>query len=237
MIALEAVLFDVDDTLYDRRGAQVLILRQVMGEFPKLFAHLDEGAVLAAFVESDRRTANHFLTTDSIQASRDARSRIFLQELGLPPDRGPEVTARYVTAYRRTAAPVPGAAQLVAACQRRFRVGVVSNAFPDVQYHKLEAIGLRHAFECILLSEEVGIRKPESGIFLQACEALQVAPCRTLYVGDSYGNDVVGASRAGLITCWYNPAGAQPADPGVLPDLEIRSLEELLPALESCPGS
>jgi len=203
-----------------------------MGALPDLFCHLEEDAVLAAFAASDRQTAHHAFTTDSIDASRDARSSIFLGELGLPPDRGHEVTARYVAAYRRTAAPVPGAAKVVAACRRRFRVGVVSNAFPDVQYHKLEAIGLRHAFECILLSEEVGIRKPEAGIFLRACQMLQVEPERALYVGDSFRHDVVGAHRAGLVTCWYNPRHDRPPEGDIAPDLEIRSLGELVPTLE-----
>lgn len=233
MATLEAVLFDVDDTLYDRRGAQVAVLREVMRELPDLFGPLDEDAVLAAFAASDRQTAHHAFTTDSIQASRDIRSSIFLRELGLPPDRGHEVTTQYVAAYRRTAAPVPGAARVVAACRQRYRVGVVSNAFPDVQYHKLEAIGLRHAFECVLLSEEVGIRKPEKGIFLRACQLLQLEPQCVLYVGDSFQHDVVGAHRAGMLTCWFNPRADRPPELDITPELEIGSLEELIPALES----
>ena len=64
-----------------------------------------------------------------------------------------------------------------------------------------------------------------------------MAPSRTLYVRDSYRNDVTGAHGAGLVTCWYNPEGVRPADPGILPDLEIRSLGELLPALQPRPSA
>ncbi|MFH1568718.1 MAG: HAD family hydrolase, partial [Gemmatimonadota bacterium] len=176
MPPLAAVLFDVDETLYDRRAAQGLILRHLAARLPGLFEGCAFEAMAAAFAESDRQTAEHFMTTASIGASRDARSRIFLEELGRPAARAREVSEAYVAAYRRTAAPVPGAVETVARCARHLPVGVVSNAFPDVQYDKLRAIGLEGAFQCVLLSEEVGVRKPDPRIFHQACAALGAEP-------------------------------------------------------------
>jgi putative hydrolase of the HAD superfamily len=82
-------------------------------------------------------------------------------------------------------------------------------------------------FECIVLSEELGIRKPDPAIFWHAAELLDVAPGDCLYIGDSYDNDVVGAKRSGMHVCWFNPAG-EAASGEVKPDLEIRTLEEIL---------
>ncbi|MFH1567154.1 MAG: HAD family hydrolase, partial [Gemmatimonadota bacterium] len=96
-----------------------------------------------------------------------------------------------------------------------------------VQYDKLRAIGLEGAFQCVLLSEEVGVRKPDPRIFHQACAALGAEPGKVVYVGDSYRNDVVGARNAGLLSCWYNPGGAAPEDPQVRPDFHIRRLDQL----------
>lgn len=221
------MLFDVDETLYDRRGAQEAILREMMAQLPDLFGDLAEEAVRAAFAESDRRTADHYMTAGSIEESRDARSRIFLELLGRRPARAREVSTAYVEAYRRTTAPVVGAVDVVRHCARQLPVGIISNAFPDVQYHKIDSLGVRHLFRCILLSEEVGVRKPEAAIFLEACRALGTAPAETVYVGDSYRNDVLGARNAGLVSCWYNPGGDPPGEEGVRPDVEIRSLAEL----------
>ena len=221
------VLFDVDETLYDRRGAQHRILRDLVAQLPELFGGLTQNEVEAAWAESDRQTADHAMTTTSIEASRDARSALLLKLLGRPEARARAVSAAYVEAYRRTAAPIAGAAETVRRCARHLPVGIVSNAFPDVQYHKIDSLGVRELFRCILLSEEVGVRKPAPAIFAEGCRLLGTAPGETLYVGDSYGNDVVGARDAGLVSCWFNPGGA-PLEPGnARPDVEIRGLNEL----------
>ncbi len=69
--------------------------------------------------------------------------------------------------------PVPGAVSVVKELSGRFRLGVISNGSPDVQYRKLEAIGLGGIFACVLLSEEIGIRKPDPRIFHIAANALR----------------------------------------------------------------
>ena len=163
MTAYLAVLFDVDETLYDRTRAQPMILRNIMTQLPELFAGQAEEEVFAAYERSDALTAEHGLTHGSIRASRNRRTRIFLEELGLNSEAAVEaVTEQYVAAYRCVDTPIDGAVQVVEGCARNHRVGVISNAFSDVQYHKLESIGLpRNTFEFVLLSEDIGIRKPE----------------------------------------------------------------------------
>ena len=234
MAAYLAVLFDVDETLYDRARAQPLILRSIMAELPELFSGLAEEEVFAAFERSDRLTAEHVLTSGSIRDTRNRRTRIFLEELGLSSEAAvEEVTEQYVAAYRRANTPIDGAVQVVEACAHDHRVGVISNAFSDVQYHKLESIGLRHRFEFILLSEDVGIRKPDAAIFLQGCQLLGIDAGQALYVGDSFRNDVVGAVAAGLGSCWFNPRGeTPPEDAHVRPDFEIRALAQLPPLID-----
>lgn len=236
MAAYLAVLFDVDETLYDRTRAQPLILRGIMAELPELFSGQAEEEVFAAYERSDRLTAEHVLTSGSIRDTRNRRTRIFLEELGLSSEAAVEaVTEQYVTAYRRVNTPIEGAVQVVEACAHDHRVGVISNAFSDVQYHKLESIGLpRHSFELVLLSEDIGIRKPDAAIFLQGCQLLGIDPGQALYVGDSFRNDVVGAAAAGLGSCWFNPHGEPPPeDAQVRPDFEIRALAQLPPLVGS----
>ena len=234
MTAYLAVLFDVDETLYDRTRAQPLILRNIMAQLPELFAGQAEEEVFAAYQRSDELTAEHVLTRGSIRDTRNRRTRIFLEELGLSSEAAVEaVTEQYVAAYRCVDTPIDGAVQVVEGCARNHRVGVISNAFSDVQYHKLESIGLpRNTFEFVLLSEDIGIRKPEAAIFLKGCQLLGIDPGQALYVGDSFRNDVVGAAAAGMDSCWFNPRGEPPpADAQMRPDVEIRTLCQLLPLI------
>ena len=53
---LRAILFDVDDTLFDRRGAQVMVLEVLLRESGDVFAGIDKRTIIEAFLESDRVT-------------------------------------------------------------------------------------------------------------------------------------------------------------------------------------
>ena len=102
----------------------------------------------------------------------------------------------------------------------------------DVQYTKLETMGLRDLFSCVVLSEEFGIRKPDSKIFHHAVSLLYLQPAECLYVGDSYIHDVIGAKNAGLLVCWLNSESLKPPDENIKPDFIVNKLEELLGLLE-----
>jgi putative hydrolase of the HAD superfamily len=71
----------------------------------------------------------------------------------------------------------------------------------------LEREGIDQLFEAVIISAEIGIRKPRPEIFLAACERVGVAPAEALFVGDSFENDVVGAKRIGMDAAWLNPSG------------------------------
>jgi putative hydrolase of the HAD superfamily len=93
----------------------------------------------------------------------------------------------------------------------RVTLGTISNGTAD-----LHAIGLAHYFQVSYAARVFGKAKPDPGIFLAACEALQIAPHEAAYVGDDPLLDVAGAQNAGLHAVWINRSGVEPAQ--VLPD-------------------
>jgi putative hydrolase of the HAD superfamily len=105
----------------------------------------------------------------------------------------------------------------------RYRMAVVSNANGTVRA-KLERVGLAGYFDAILDSHEEGIEKPDPRIFRRAMERLGARPEDSLYVGDFYHIDVVGARAAGMEAVLLDPAGAH-ADK---PVRRIASIGELL---------
>src|SRR4051794_23710649 len=79
---------------------------------------------------------------------------------------------------------------------RGIRTGLVANSWPDparVLRRDAEELALAARLDAMVFSEEVGARKPEAAIFLQACRELQVDPAATLFVGDDLARDVQGA--------------------------------------------
>lgn len=205
MTDLKAILFDLDDTLFDRQ------------------------AMVDAFLESDRITLLELCRgIPLVKNVRIRRAQVFLDLLGLDEAYADAIAELYVAVYPRSNAPVDGAVMVVEALAPKFQLGIVSNGAPDVQYRKLETLGLRQWFECIVLSEELGVRKPDPRIFWHATGLLGREPEECLCVGDSYATDVAGAKKAGMQACWLNPGGLRPARVGVEFDCEIRTLDEVL---------
>jgi HAD superfamily hydrolase (TIGR01509 family) len=229
---IKAVLFDVDGTLFDRVLAQKEVCALIVKQLPRIFGDLKPERVLEAYLESDRVSTERFDAGAPSEALRDLRNSLFLQLLGLKEDLAAAISEIYVRDYPKVKTPVDGAIPVVKKLSRKFKVGIVSNGLADVQYTKLETIGLRHLFSCIVLSEEFGIRKPDSKIFHHAVSLLHLQPAECLYVGDSYINDVIGAKTAGMQACWFNPESLKSQDENIKPEFIVNELEELLVLLE-----
>lgn len=101
-------------------------------------------------------------------------------------------------------------------------VGVISDVDDAEGRAILESFGILPAFDSITTSEAVGRTKPDPAMFETALDAAQVAPERSLMIGDRYEHDMAGASRAGLATIAYG------ADEGPAVDYRVESLDEVL---------
>ena len=94
-----------------------------------------------------------------------------------------------------------GAKKLLAQTQPRCKLGLISNfTHAPVIYKSLRKLDLCKHFNAIVVSEEVGWRKPSPEIFKAALTRLQVRAEEVVYVGDSPIEDVKGAKEAGLTT-------------------------------------
>lgn len=231
-----AVLFDVDDTLYDRASAQVQLLSAIIRGLPSLFIGVNWNVAHAAFQESDRLVSARLDRREPIDEPRLERGKVFLGLLGLASSNAARVNAVYMDSYARVRPAVPHAIACLKELAARVPLGVVSNGFVDIQYRKLEALGVRHLFSCIVLSDELGIRKPDVRIFQEAIRRIALPPLECVYVGDSYKYDMVGAAAAGMRTCWLRRVESSgereaPLPEGPVPDLIIESLDELTGAL------
>ncbi|MFC1900434.1 HAD family hydrolase [Chloroflexota bacterium] len=224
---IKAVLFDVDDTLFDRNTAQKMTLDIIIERLPHVFDIFDTERVMNAFMESDRAVTEAYEAGAPFEGLREARSGIFLKLLDINEDVADTITEIYVRDYPKVNASVPGAIELVKELSGRFQIGVVSNGLPDVQYQKLESMGISSFVSCVVLSEELGIRKPDPRIFHHAAGLLQRQPSDCLYVGDSYTSDVIGAKAAGMVSCWFNKNNSSYEEKDPEPDFEISNLEEL----------
>jgi putative hydrolase of the HAD superfamily len=228
---IKAVLFDIDDTLFNRELAQKLTLDLIIAKHPTLLGAFSPAKLASAWAESDVISTVEFNSGGFIRSSR---CRHFLRLLGLPLELTDELTAQYLTDYPALNVPLAGALELLCELKKHLKIGVVSNSLADVQITKIKTLGISDLLSCTVLSEDLGIRKPDPRVFQYVARLLQVEASQCLFVGDSFSADIIGAKSATMQACWLQHGNRMmPENPLLQPDYIIHSLSELLPLLKN----
>ena len=93
---------------------------------------------------------------------------------------------------------VPHATELLDYLARKgYNLYILSNGFIEVQHKKLQSAGIGHYFKRMVLSDEIGINKPDRRLFDYALEVTNSQATDTLMIGDNYDADILGAMQAG----------------------------------------
>lgn len=98
----------------------------------------------------------------------------------------------------------PDAEKVVRYLAARYPLSIISNGFKEVQYYKFEHSGLAPYFTHTLISEEVGINKPQPEIFRIALQRNGITAEEAVMIGDSYSSDIAGAKAAGIDQIWIH---------------------------------
>lgn len=211
------VYFDLDDTLLDHRHAERHALADVCRDYAAHLGHLPLETVQETYHTHNaplwRDYAAGRIDKDGVKRLRFART---LEALGVGGLDAEIVNTHYLSCYRRhwhLDAVAFAAYQRVAA---RYPVGLLTNGFQEEQRAKLERFPELEAHaRVIIISEEVGVMKPNPAIFAHAAEQAATPPEALLYIGDSYTSDVEGARGAGWHAAWYTPEAPSPATDGI----------------------
>jgi len=213
-----AILFDLDDTLYDLRLYRTkrlhLVLPAVLERHPWLDADdlaralIAEGVFISGLPDFLRQRG---VSDEALIAEAHANyQRGWFDEIELAED----------------------AAHTFEILRPRFKLGLITNGPVRTQRPKIERFGLAQYMDVLIVSEEVGVAKPDPAIFMLALERLAVGPAEALFVGDSPEYDLRGAAAAGLPFVWMNPRHEPLPDDLPRPFAIIERLAELPPLLE-----
>jgi FMN phosphatase YigB (HAD superfamily) len=117
-----------------------------------------------------------------------------------------EVTARFSDVKLTYHCPEAGCDTLTELQTRGYRLGLITNRDDVERFHRLlDQTELWPHFDLVLASGEVGVRKPDPRIFDAALERIGTVAQESVYVGDNYWVDVVGARRAGVGPVLFDP--------------------------------
>lgn len=84
----------------------------------------------------------------------------------------------------------------------KYKLGIVSNGNTVSQRRKINQLPFLDLFDYTLVSGEIGIHKPDVGIFNKVCESMNVLPQECVFVGDNYRCDIEGSYHAGMKPVW-----------------------------------
>ena len=201
-MTIEAVLFDLDNTLTHRDLSVQAFSRALFQHYQAKIA-MPEQQALPLILETIRYIDNggyplkERMTVLSIGGSVADR---LLQDLTWhQPPHLDELSDFWFSQFGLNAVKMPGAEILLQQLRDAgYRLALISNGGHATRLKILEGLGFADYFDLILSSERAGIAKPSAGIFEIACAELQIQPQQGLYIGDHPVNDYQGATHAGL---------------------------------------
>lgn len=226
---VRAVVFDIDNTLYDYDAAHAPAFEALTAFACREFALTPE-----AFADLHRRAEREMAArcggNCAALHNRLLRYQVMLEWLGRSVASAPEMSKLYWSTYLDAMRPDPGAVQTLARLRDTgLTVGIGTNMTAERQYEKLERLGAMPYVDFIVTSEEITAEKPDRRLFDACARKAGCASGDCVFVGDSLSKDVRGAMDAGMRAVWLCRPNQDPARaiPGAA---TIRALDEL-PAL------
>ena len=224
---IKHIFFDLDHTIWDfDRNAQETLL-----ELYEAYQLKALGLNSVDFIE--RYTANnhslwqqYHLGEITKEKLRQDRFRNTFLELGVKPELIPiEFEEDYVRISPTKTNLFEGAEKVLTYLQNKYDLHIISNGFKETTLTKMDLCGLNPYFTNVIISEDVGVNKPDSKIFEHALTKALATKEESVMIGDSLEADIRGAQAYGIKAIFFNPLRAEkPEDVAH----QITHLEELL---------
>ncbi len=232
-MAYKLLIFDADGTLFDYDRGEAYALSSAFRDQGIAF---DEATMVPIYRRINKEIWQAF------EAGRIAQDQIsprrfgeFFRQLGVRCDTR-AFGASYLGHLGEADFLIDGAEEVVEGLATRYSLAIVTNGLSRVQRGRFATSPITKHFDPIVISDEVGVQKPNPKIFSYVFDAHPDVPReKTLMIGDSVTSDIAGGVAAGIDTCWLNRGGLPDSSvsPGAKrfppdPTFEIRSLDELL---------
>ena len=239
----KAVIFDMFDTLVNFRNVHLPLVRvngrEVRSTSPFVYEVLKPLCATVVFEDffhafvGSYRAAEEIRNREHREVTARERFRMLFTRLRIP--EGPETSdlmeAGIAEHMRQLARAMEFPESHRAPLDRlrpRYRLGIISNFDhgPTVEM-ALTAHGIRDRFEAVVVSADIGWRKPWPEIFLEAFRQMGIGPVDAIFVGDTPEVDVLGAQAVGMDVIWIDD-GTKALPPGSpLPTHTVKNFVEV----------
>lgn len=196
--AIKAVFFDFDDTLGDRDRYAYDCYRDILKEN----SQIDDPVLFEAVLQDcmlwdEKGNINHNHCKEMLKKKYD---------IDLPCE---DFNAYWDARLWKYCVPFSDTLETLTYLSQKYALGIITNGPSDGQRNKIQHAGLERFFpeENVTVSGDYDFAKPDVRLFQTAMNKMNVLPEESVYVGDIFANDVLGAYRAGMRPVWIWTCG------------------------------
>ncbi len=219
---MKAVLFDLDDTLFDHKHSRLKGLEALQKKFQKLRA-----VSLEELEEEHERLlgASDYCATPSgnlimADVTTQGISKLCaMYGINLSIEEEKNTVELYTKEYCKNRQPVPGSIELLTTLMNYAKLGVIANGQVDQEMEKLKACKIDKLLDYFIISESDCYKKPSKQLFEIALEKVDVTPSNAVYVGDSWNCDILPAIDVGMKAVWLNRYGLENPNPKIASEI------------------
>jgi putative hydrolase of the HAD superfamily len=213
----EAIIFDLDNTLLN---FELCERQAILGALEDCAVSLDLNGVSETIFLQVFETYNskYWRQRETFSPNEliDMSYRSTLAHLNIKTEQISNLSQSFWHIFNHSAVMEPDVNEVLTVLARNYRLAVITNGFVSTQLPRMQAAGIEHFFEEVVVSEAIGFAKPSAEIFHHALSRLDLRPGEVPYVGDSLTHDYAGAMQANIDFGYYNrknqvlPQEAQP---------------------------
>ncbi len=201
---IEHIFFDLDHTLWDFDKNSSLAFEMI---FKKFRIPVERASFLSAYQPINMKYWKLYreekVTKEELRRARLIEAFELLgQKFSLAVI--DEIAHDYIAFLPLNNHLIDGAKELLEYLNPQYNLHIITNGFKEVQNNKLSNSGIRHYFETITNSEEVGVKKPNPFIFEHAIKVSGAKNGNSMMIGDNYEADILGAEAVGIQTICFN---------------------------------
>jgi len=190
---IKAVLFDLDGTLLDRDASVKSFINSQYERLNESVGQVLKVQYVSRFIELDCRG---YVWKDKVYQQMVAEFNI----TGLTWE---QLLRDYMNHFKEHCVPFPNLHKMLTTlANQSIILGIISNGKEHFQMDNIIALGIKDYFDTILISEKVGVKKPDPRIFKNALEQLNVSANESLFVGDHPVTDVKASQGLGMLAAW-----------------------------------
>lgn len=225
------IFFDLDHTIWDFDKNAEEALHELYGIYKlnELGLHSPSLFIETYTRNNHRLWAEYHLGKITKTELREARFKQTFLEMGLHPEMIPHgFEDDYLQLCPTKTNLFPHAHETLQYLQSKYTLHLISNGFRESTEIKINGTNIGGYFQHIIISEVIGVNKPDKAIFEHALSLAGATKSESLMVGDSLEADVRGALNFGMDAIYFNPTGLDKPDDVPVQVTHLKELTSIL---------